>query len=182
MDEVLLSENGRGNRRAEEKRPIERSGRNTHTAVVHARSRTANQPTGAATRDAEEEQIAWDEDSDDETTQSTPNPSTSTSDKTSATGQAATITAIAKPSPAEPNIPAKSSAASDPKPTESLRLLESRRSNEISQPDSDASYDLLSGANTGAPGSPKDDKDKEKVKEVKKQDVVAEESDEEDWE
>lgn len=38
--------------------------------------------------------------------------------------------------------------------------------------DSDASYDLVSGTTSRAPGSPQD----------KKKDAVAEESDEEDWE
>lgn len=50
---------------------------------------------------------------------------------------------------------------------------EGRRSHDRqSQPDSDASYDVVSGATSRAPGSPKDDKPKEKK----------EESDEEDWE
>jgi hypothetical protein len=40
--------------------------------------------------------------------------------------------------------------------------------------DSDASYDLVSGASSRAPGSPS--------QLDKKKDVVAEESDEEDWE
>jgi hypothetical protein len=50
---------------------------------------------------------------------------------------------------------------------------EGRRSHDRqSQPDSDASYDVVSGATSRAPGSPKEDKAKEKK----------EESDEEDWE
>jgi hypothetical protein len=48
---------------------------------------------------------------------------------------------------------------------------EGRRSHDRqSQPDSDASYDLVSGATSRAPGSPKEEKAKER------------ESDEEDWE
>ncbi len=151
------------------------------TTQSHACKEPLANGSGAANRDAEEEQIAWDEDSDDETTQSTPNPSTSGT-KAPATVQEATTTTISNHSPAQPTTSAISSTASDPKPTESLKPAEPRRSNEISQPDSDASYDLLSGATTGAPGSPKDDKEKEKGKEVQKQDIVAEESDEEDWE
>jgi hypothetical protein len=51
---------------------------------------------------------------------------------------------------------------------------EGRRSHDRqSQPDSDASYDLVSGASSRAPGSPKEEKAKEKKDE---------ESDEEDWE
>lgn len=59
----------------------------------------------------------------------------------------------------------------------SLKAAPSRRSNDQqSQPDSDASYDLVSGATSGvpshAPGSPR---------ETKKA-AAGEESDEEDWE
>ena len=51
---------------------------------------------------------------------------------------------------------------------------EGRRSHDRqSQPDSDASYDLVSGATSRAPSSPKEDKAKEKKDE---------QSDEEDWE
>jgi len=77
-------------------------------------------------------------------------------------------------------------SSTEPKDTasaDSLKPNEPRRSNDQnSQPDSDASYDLISGATSRAPGSPKEEKDKEKEKEKRKKDVVAEESDEEDWE
>ena len=78
--------------------------------------------------------------------------------------------------------------------TEPTKPLSPRRSNEHdqhSQPDSDASYDLLvSGATSRAPGSPGEEKDKDREKEREKEkekarkgkDVVTEESDEEDWE
>jgi len=53
-----------------------------------------------------------------------------------------------------------------------LKPAQPRRSNdEKSVADSDASYDLVSGATSRAPGSPQD-----------KKKAVAEESDEEDWE
>lgn len=56
---------------------------------------------------------------------------------------------------------------------ETLKPAQPRRSNdEKSVADSDASYDLVSGATSRAPGSPQQDKKK----------VVADESDEEDWE
>ena len=58
--------------------------------------------------------------------------------------------------------------------TSSLKPTESRRSqDQHSQPDSDASYDLVSGATSRAPGSPKETKGK-------KEDEGEEE--EEDWE
>jgi hypothetical protein len=54
---------------------------------------------------------------------------------------------------------------------------EGRKSNDQhSQPDSDASYDLVSGATSKAPGSPKEGKENGEA--VKKDN----ESDEEDWE
>jgi hypothetical protein len=55
---------------------------------------------------------------------------------------------------------------------ESLKPAQPRRSNdEKSVADSDASYDLVSGTTSRAPGSPQD-----------KKKAAAEESDEEDWE
>jgi hypothetical protein len=54
---------------------------------------------------------------------------------------------------------------------DSLKPAQPRRSNdEKSVADSDASYDLVSGATSRAPGSPREPK------------KVVEESDEEDWE
>lgn len=76
------------------------------------------------------------------------------------------------------------SAPKDPsQPSDStLKPNEPRKSNDQhSQPDSDASYDLVSGATSRAPGSPKDEKEKEKVSPIAKG-KTAEESDEEDWE
>jgi hypothetical protein len=62
-----------------------------------------------------------------------------------------------------------------PPPADSSALRPSRRSHdEKSVADSDASYDLVSGATSRAPGSPKDD--------VGKSSTKTDESDEEDWE
>lgn len=99
---------------------------------------------GASTQSAEEE-VGWDEDSDAE-------------------------------APRTPQSkPVEAAKQDQQRPSELLKPVEGRRSNDMhSQPDSDASYDLISGATSRAPGSPKDEKAKEKT--------VAEESDEEDWE
>jgi hypothetical protein len=96
----------------------------------------------AASTPAEEEEVGWDEDSDDES--------------------------------ATPSKPANLNASKETlKPeADKLKPAQPRRSNdEKSVADSDASYDLVSGATSRAPGSPQD-----------KKKAVAEESDEEDWE
>ncbi|KAF2792896.1 BSD-domain-containing protein [Melanomma pulvis-pyrius CBS 109.77] len=98
----------------------------------------------------EEEEVGWDEDSDDES----PTPSKTQSAQTA---NLAASKETLKPSDAE---------------HDSLKPAQPRRSNdEKSVADSDASYDLVSGATSRAPGSPQD-----------KKKAVAEESDEEDWE
>jgi hypothetical protein len=61
--------------------------------------------------------------------------------------------------------------------TTPTKTTEGRRSHDQhSQPDSDASYDVVSGATSRTPGSPKDDKEKAKAS------AKDEASDEEDWE
>jgi hypothetical protein len=102
----------------------------------------------------EEEEVGWDEESSDEDEQ-----------------ERTTTPSQGKPASA----PSSNLAASK----ETLKPVEQtpRRSNdEKSVADSDASYDLVSGATSRAPsrapGSPQD----------KKKETVAEESDEEDWE
>ncbi|KAF2870332.1 hypothetical protein BDV95DRAFT_595850 [Massariosphaeria phaeospora] len=94
-----------------------------------------------------DEEVSWDEDSeDDEST--TPNKSKS------------------------PINLAASKETLKPSDTDLKPPVQPRRSNdEKSVADSDASYDLVSGATSRAPGSPQD-----------KKKAVAEESDEEDWE
>lgn len=96
-----------------------------------------------------DEEVAWDEDTDEDDESSTPNPQS-----TSANLAASKETL-------------KPGAADNLKPTTSPR----RSNDQHSQADSDASYDLVSGATSRAPGSPRDPKK-----------IVAEESDEEDWE
>jgi hypothetical protein len=93
--------------------------------------------------------VGWDEDSDDESAPSTPQVKHTTSISHKANDSSATI-----------------------HQSGTVAKAEGRSSDDRhSQPDSDASYDLVSGATSGAPGSPKDDKPKDKK----------EESDEEDW-
>jgi hypothetical protein len=63
-----------------------------------------------------------------------------------------------------------------------LKPAQPRRSNdEKSVADSDASYDLVSGATSRAPGSPQQDK-KHAVAEESEEESEEEESEEEDWE
>lgn len=101
--------------------------------------------------------MAWDEDSDEENAPSTPQITMTVDDTT------------AMRSEAEPCVTPQSHA-----PPQDLLKPEGRRSHdEKSVADSDASYDLVSGATSCTPGSPK-----EKVFKGR-----AEESDdEEDWE
>ncbi|KAF1966579.1 hypothetical protein BU23DRAFT_560149 [Bimuria novae-zelandiae CBS 107.79] len=104
-----------------------------------------------ASAPAEEEEVSWDEDSDDEP-----------DEKSTSTPQAAKSAT---------NL-AASKDTLKPVPADTLKPEQPRRSHdEKSVADSDASYDLVSGATSRAPGSPQDRKK-----------AVAEESDEEDWE
>lgn len=103
----------------------------------------------AASTPADEEEVGWDEDSDSDA--ESPASSTPKTAKAPATNLAASTKTLKPEATAE----------------------QPRRSNdEKSVADSDASYDLVSGATSRAPGSPQD----------RKKDAVAEESDEEDWE
>ncbi|KAF1953694.1 hypothetical protein CC80DRAFT_494292 [Byssothecium circinans] len=106
-----------------------------------------------ASAPTEDEEVGWDEDSDSE-----PENATTPSQPTN---KSATSLAASKETlkPATPE-------------TDTLKPAQPRRSNdEKSVADSDASYDLVSGATSRAPGSPQD-----------KKKAAAEESDEEDWE
>jgi hypothetical protein len=100
--------------------------------------------------------VGWDEDSDDESAPSTPQVKHTTSISHKANDSSATIHQSG--TVAEAN-------------NDHLKAEGRRSHDRHSQPDSDASYDLVSGATSGAPGSPKDDKPKDKK----------EESDEDDW-
>jgi BSD domain len=122
--------------------------------------------TGASQNEQDDE-ITWDADSDEEEqeTSSTHLPTDHKITLSSNEDTGSTTTLSQEPQPA-------------PAPTIN-KPAEGRRSNDRhSQPDSDASYDLVSGVTSRNPGSPKEDKDKEKEKIVKKD----EESDGEDWE
>ena len=114
-------------------------------------------PIGAA---QSTETVSWDDDSDEDDEQApTPQQNEQEPSKPSAPGNAspASLTTI------HPTSDISASGAS-------LKPAESRRSqDEKSQADSDASYDLVSGATSQAPGSPKDAK-------------KADEEEEEDWE
>ncbi|KAL4803749.1 hypothetical protein BDV18DRAFT_144359 [Aspergillus unguis] len=81
----------------------------------------------------EDEEVGWDDDSDDDTdSPSTPQVSEKTKDK--------------KPAAAQPSTESKT-----------LKPNEPRRSNDqVSQPDSESSYDLVSGATSKTPASPKE--------------------------
>ncbi|KAI9682406.1 MAG: hypothetical protein M1817_000460 [Caeruleum heppii] len=129
---------------------------------------------GAATS---EEEIAWDEDSDTETPTATK--SSDPPKKPSSIESSTTLHPTTASTP-----PPSSNTTEDPSATPTARkpsLKEPRKSNDVhSQPDSDASYDLISGTSTTgppsrAPGSPREEKDRDKG-------GKGEESEEEDWE
>jgi hypothetical protein len=109
------------------------------------------QVAGAASHPSED--IAWDEDSEDE-------------NSTTPVATAQSTGTLKKPTKPE-------TAEKDDDDTATLKPAEPRRSNDLnSMAGSDASYDIVSGANSRAPGSPTTAVDLKKV----------DESDEEDWE
>jgi hypothetical protein len=117
----------------------------------------------------ETEEVGWDEDTDDERgTSSTPHlqPSEMPPPKVLVAQNTndSSTTVHQTPPPPPP------SAATSLKPESSGR----RSHDEKSVADSDASYDLVSGATSRTPGSPKED--------VAKSPTRIDESDEEDWE
>lgn len=109
------------------------------------------------------EQVGWDDDSDDEQPSTPQQPGSSTpsaKEPTPTANSQASSTTIHKTEEGAPE-------------TQSLKPLESRRSEDMhSQPGSDASYDLVSGATSRAPGSPKEARGGEKK----------DDEEEEDWE
>ena len=98
------------------------------------------------------EEIGWDEDSDEEP--STPQAKASTLvPKLSNATSASTLT------PSTATAPASSTEDASTTETDTLKPSEPRKSqDQHSQPDSDASYDLVSGATSQAPPSPREDK------------------------
>lgn len=132
---------------------------------------------GAALSSVEE--VGWDEESESE-------PSTPQAKDTTTTFPLSVETPTAKVP--ESSVTAPIATALDPTPplvdNDTLKPNEPRKSqDQHSQPDSDASYDLVSGATSQAPGSPNEEKEREKdkKKEIPEGEAV-EESDEEDWE
>ncbi|KAL9582792.1 MAG: hypothetical protein Q9212_003091 [Teloschistes hypoglaucus] len=148
--------------------------------VIETEEQRRREMLKGATLDPEET-ISWDDDSDsDSETPSTPQPPASAdaskpTNTISSTSHSSTTTILppAATTTTEPTRPVE-------KNSESLRPTNgSRRSqDQHSQPDSDASYDLVSGATSRAPGSPKDERGLE-MKEGKK---VESDDDEPDWE
>ncbi|CAL8578782.1 hypothetical protein XPA_004555 [Xanthoria parietina] len=127
------------------------------------------------------ETISWDDDSDDDET-STPQPKDSPAvapkakNTVSSTSHSSTTT-LQQPQPH--NASDESSEATSRK--ESLRPSDGtcrRSQDQHSQPDSDASYDLVSGATSRAPGSPKEERGLD-VKDSKKEQS---DDDDPDWE
>ncbi|KAK7526053.1 uncharacterized protein IWZ02DRAFT_446658 [Phyllosticta citriasiana] len=115
--------------------------------VIESEEQRRREMLKASASRVDEEEVGWDDDSDDEAEKSTANNS---SPEAGLSNSKDTL----KPSAAE-------TAKGDAR----------KLSDERSQPDSDASYDVVSGATSRGPGSPKEAKR-----------TAAEESDEEDWE
>ncbi|MCJ1411430.1 hypothetical protein MMC19_005519 [Ptychographa xylographoides] len=119
------------------------------------------------------EEVAWDEDSDDEP--STPQPKSSSpfphppSTSTSSPHPNSQMTTIV-PTPTGESTSTATAEADSLKPSEPRKSQDQH-----SQPDSDASYDLVSGAASHAPPSPRDGDEKKK-------NGKGSDSDEEDWE
>ena len=112
-----------------------------------------------------EQEVAWDEDSDDEEP-STPQPKPRAADSSAA--------ANPESKTGEKPEPLSSSVAT-------LEPLEPRKSqDQHSQSGSDASYDLVSGATSKTPSSPREENGAKKA--GASEATVKEESDEEDWE
>ncbi|CAI6331865.1 unnamed protein product [Periconia digitata] len=125
-----------------------------------------------ASTPADEEEVAWDEESDSDSESTSP--SSAQQPKPSLSASKETLKPISSDAPTPTTTTSPSAADAKDKPSGNDGLKPARRSNddEKSVADSDASYDLVSGATSRAPGSPTHDKKK----------TVVEESDEEDWE
>jgi len=120
------------------------------------------------TKQTEEEEVAWDdEEEEEEEEEEVDNNEKTIALETIEAGEGETV-------PSQ-NTQGGAESAKDSKRDYLLKASEPRRSNEHSVADSEKSYDIVSGATSRAPGSPKDAERKATTK-------VAEESDEEDWE
>ena len=103
-------------------------------------------PTPGAT-ESTDENIAWDDDSDDDA-----------EDKSSTPQQTQPASQVPEPTqiPTTTDTTGPQNPLSPPQEHPSLKAAEPRRSQDAqSQPDSDTSYDLVSGATSRAPGSPR---------------------------
>ncbi|KAJ4345959.1 hypothetical protein N0V95_005824 [Ascochyta clinopodiicola] len=128
-----------------------------------------------ASTPADEEEVDWSSDSEDDTTAPTTKPTTTAPPARTSTPPTSTPT----PDLAKSQTTIKPDAAAE---TDTLKPAQPRRSHdEKSVADSDASYDLVSGATSRAPsrapGSPRT-----KADEVDRKQAVAEESEDDDWE
>lgn len=126
---------------------------------------------------AEEEEVKWD---DDEEVEESGQKQADAGANAAAATESVLVQTVDEEALAEGDrTPTKKTGAAEEKSTaETLKPAESRKSNEHSVADSESSYDLVSGATSQGPGTPKEEK--EAV--PKKPKTVAEESDEDDWE
>ncbi|KAI9834043.1 MAG: hypothetical protein M1819_003328 [Sarea resinae] len=133
--------------------------------VIETEEQRRKELLKGAAANPDEEEIAWDEDSDSDIERTTPQQATTISSHP---------TSITNPTASTTTLRATASSQSPTPASDTLHPTAHRRSNDhSSQPDSDASYDVVSGATSRAPGSPTAKAEAGKV---------AEESDEEDWE
>lgn len=115
------------------------------------------------------ESIGWDDDSDSETQSSTPHPTDTVKPIPAQTAETPTAAAQDSTSSSTTIQPPPTSTA--PAPADNSTLKPEAQPRRSQDQLSDTSYDIVSGATSRAPGSPKDEKKK------------GEESDEEpDWE
>ena len=127
-----------------------------------------------------EEPVSWDDDSDSDAP-STPQPKVSSTIPSSATNTISSTshsstTTIQPQASASAGVNCEVGARQDSlKPSDAAPR---RSQDQHSQTDSDASYDLVSGATSRAPGSPKEERGNES-KEAKKEES---DDDEPDWE
>ncbi|KAL8768840.1 MAG: hypothetical protein Q9209_005021 [Squamulea sp. 1 TL-2023] len=126
------------------------------------------------------EDVAWDDDSDDDAP-ATPQPKDSPAALSNAPNAISSTSHSSTTTLQQPAAPTSAEPSAATPRKESLRPSggTSRRSqDQHSQPDSDASYDLVSGATSRAPGSPKEERGLD-AKENKKEES---DDDEPDWE
>lgn len=136
----------------------------------------------ASAAPAKDEEVGWDEDSSEEESEE------ESDEEESDEEDSATNTPNQPTNKSATNLSA-STKTLKPADDDKLKPAQPRRSNdEKSVADSDASYDVVSGATSRAPGSPQQDKNTPQAKkpvapaEEESDEDSDEESDEEDWE